>query len=280
MSKKKHSLKTIQVSSWKELMDALSSKEIFDKSNETGYHIRSPYVFRGMEDASWDLETSLQRLEITGTPRRNIEASLIRNFRKYANAGGFDDKSEWYILAVAQHNGLPTRVLDWTTSPLVATHFACSDKRHMNSDGVIWCLNAGTLRNLNSPSLQGKSWVYDTRILEEEFRDLKFLDSTRKKGPLMLLWEPPSLDARIANQSGLLSILNSCDETQDEILASYQKHTPEVLTRIIIAAKAKPEIRDMLDQNGITERTMFPGLPGLCDWLKRYYAKSWSTASS
>ncbi len=43
------------------------------------------------------------------------------------------------------------------------------------------------------------------------------------------------------------------------------------MRRVVIKRKAKSEIRDMLDQNNITERMLFPGLPGLCDWLRRYY---------
>ena len=103
-----------------------------------------------MDDASWSLETSLDRLpKQQTTDIRLVERSLVRSFRKYANAGSFDEKSEWYVLAVAQHNGLPTRCLDWTTSPLVAAHFACGDESHKGSDGATWCLHAGILRDIN-----------------------------------------------------------------------------------------------------------------------------------
>ena len=65
--------------------------------------------------------------------------------------------------------------------------------------------------------------------------------------------------------------MNSADDSQDSFLQTYAIQFPGLVHRIVIKAAAKPEIRDMLDQNNISERTLFPGLPGLCDWLRRYY---------
>jgi len=272
----------IRVSSWSQLISELHSRNLVQLHPMQGNHLRSPYVFRGMDVAGWELLTSLQRLpKKLGVDTSAIEPSLIRSFRKYANAGAFDEKTEWYVLAVAQHNGLPTRVLDWTASPLVAAHFACGDQTYKNDDGAIWCLHAGTLREINEQSnrragsLRGISWVYDTRLLERSFDDLSALDASHSSGALMLLWEPPSLDSRIANQSGLLSIMNKPDESQNTFLHTQSNNNPDLILRIVIEAKAKSEIREMLDQNGISERTIFPGLPGLCDWLRRYYGKAW-----
>ena len=113
------------------------------------------------------------------------------------------------MLAVVQHNGLPTRCLDWTASPLVAAHFACASEPEKNSDGVIWCLHAGLLRNRNADHAEWtrvlfqKAWVFDTRLIEKHVADLDKFDE--EPGELILLWEPPSLDSRIANQSGLFS---------------------------------------------------------------------------
>lgn len=274
----------VTVSSWDQMMAKL--KPLIPLLTEQGGHFRSPYVFRGVDDSTWPLQTSLKRLPGVSTQNIDvIERSLIRSFRKYANAGAFDDKSEWYVLAVAQHNGLPTRCLDWAASPLIAAHFACGDEAHKGKTGAIWCLHAGALREINSANnsgtgnLAGISWVYDTRLLETSFKDLSALDSSLDKqmpsSKLMLLWEPPSLDARIANQSGLLSIMNGADESPNDFLEHYAKIHPDLVFRINIEAAAKSEIRDMLDQNNISERTLFPGLPGLCSWLKRYYGRAW-----
>jgi hypothetical protein len=273
----------IKVSSWLELITELHSGNLIQQAPYAGDHFRAPYVFRGMDVATWSLQTSLERLSRSPTTKPAVvEHSLIRSFRKYASAGAFDQRSEWYVLAVAQHNGLPTRVLDWSSSPLVAAHFACGDERYKDSDGVIWCVDAGTLREINkqnnpkaASSLYGIAWAYDTRLLERSFADLDALDQTSTAGDLMLLWEPPSLDQRIASQSGLLTIMNSGMGSQNTFLERHCNDHPDLLIRIVISAKMKSEARDMLDQNNITERALFPDLPGLCSWLKRYYGKAW-----
>ena len=273
----------IPVSSWLELVTELHSRSIIQLRPAEGNHLRTPYVFRGMDVADWSLATSLERLSRTSmTDSKLVERSLIRSFRKYASAGAFDQRSEWYVLAVAQHNGLPTRCLDWTASPLVAAHFACGDEKYRNNDGAIWCVHAGLLRDINRQNnpkaaggLHGIAWLYDTRLLEASFVDLDALDATSTAGDLMLLWEPPSLDQRIASQSGMLSIMNSEIGSQNAFLQRHCDRHPDLLIRIVLDAKMKSEARDMLDQNNITETVLFPGLPGLCSWLKRYYGTSW-----
>lgn len=269
----------IRVSTWTELISELHSRNLVQLRADEGDHLRSPYVFRGVDVAAWGLETSLQRLPKNQSTRPSVvERSLLRSFRKYASAGALDKQSEWYVLAVAQHNGLPTRCLDWTTSPLVAAHFACGDEKYKNDDGAIWCVHAGILRDINAmsiASLRGIAWVYDTRLLKNSFTDLEALDSSSSSGDLMLLWEPPSLDLRIPSQSGLLSIMNSGAASQSAFLRTHSQTHPDLVLRIVISAAMKSEARDMLDQNNISERSLFPGLPGLCAWLKRYYGTSW-----
>ena len=282
----KHPDQDVTVTSWAELLDALHSRSIVQHRPDEGNHFRSPFVFRGTDVATWGLETSLQRLPgVTAANIQLLEQSSIRTFRKYANSGALDEKSQWYVLAIAQHNGLPTRCLDWTNSPLVAAHFACGDEQHKAKDGMIWCLHVGKLREINmrndprTRTLKGKAWIYDTKALEETFQDLEMFDSKkstrRKDNELMLLWEPPSIDARIANQSGVLAIMNGQVDSHLGFLQKYAPKYPGLVHRVKILASAKPEIRDMLDQSNISERTLFPGLPGLCSWLKRYYGKAW-----
>lgn len=178
----------ITVSSWKDLIAELHSQDIVQPRPNEGDHRRSPYVFRGMDVATWELETTLQRLPKKPNKPTLIERSLIRSFRKYASAGAFNERSEWYVLAVAEHNGLPTRCLDWSASPMVAAHFACGDNAHKGEDGVIWCLDATRLCYIiatksEAADLNGIPWVFDTRLLEAAFADLDALDNTKRTSP-------------------------------------------------------------------------------------------------
>lgn len=265
----------VPVNNWDELMQALHSQSLIPLRKEQGGHRRSSFVFRGMSCASWPLKTSLERL---GTPPERVEQALLRSFGKYAPVGAFSRQSEWERLAVAQHNGLPTRVLDWAASPLIAAHFATCERQYRELDGVIWCVDADSvLENLLPQEMRGQllgaqSYVYNVPLLDREFSELRTFDATdTESGDVMIFLEPPSIDARIQNQYGILSVMNGPAKSHDAFLRKRSETYPALVKRIVIKHEAKAEIRDMLDQNNISERMLFPGLPGLCDWLRRYY---------
>lgn len=229
---------------------------------------RSTLAFRGMGDADDDLRTSLVRLG--GAPER-IEGHLLRNFTKYAQLAPVPGGSVWNWLAVAQHHGLPTRLLDWTYSPYVAMHFATDDLKLSRRDAVIWAIDYDRTNALLPEVLKQQlahegSYVFTAEMLNRAAATLPDFDALAR-GPFLLFFEPPSLDERIINQFALFSLLSSPNARLDEWV---QQH-PEVSRRIIIPAELKLEVRDKLDQANINERVLFPGLEGLSRWLKRYY---------
>jgi hypothetical protein len=83
-----------------------------------------------------------------------------------------------------------------------------------------------------------------------------------------LFLEPPALDGRIVNQFGLFSLMSNVHARIDE----WAQDKPGLFRRVIIPSSLKLEVRDKLDQMNVTERVLFPGLGGLCQWLKRYYS--------
>jgi aminoglycoside phosphotransferase len=99
----------------------------------------SPYVFRGHENKDWNLTTTLERLIAPHTLRR--ELALLRNFKKYAENEVTKCESDWHWLSIAQHHGVPTRLLDWTYSPFVALHFATADIDQFHRDGAVWAVD-------------------------------------------------------------------------------------------------------------------------------------------
>ena len=130
-----------RVSSWTELNDSVFHGSWMPDIER----FRSQYAFRGLNCASYDLKTSLYRL---GGNYHELERHLLRNFRKYAHRDVVEHDSIWHWLTMAKHHGLPTRVLDWTFSPIVAMHFAVSNTHQFSEDGVIWCVNYAEVHKL------------------------------------------------------------------------------------------------------------------------------------
>jgi hypothetical protein len=266
---------TVEVSSWLTLMEVLEIADVTPQWKDQGGHWRSPYVFRGLNCEAYQLDTTLERL---ASPPERVEGPLLRSFSKYLPPGTHAVHSAWERLALAQHNGLPTRLLDWTTSPLVALHFATASKEHYDKNAVVWCVDVEQVHS-RPTGLAGKlrdagAFLYFAALLDELFPTLNKLDSYAEpnfKESFMLFFEPPSIDARIQNQRGVLSVANGPAQNQHAYLRELARRNPKSVRRIVIASEAKPKIRDMLDQSNITERVLFPGLPGLCQWLGRYY---------
>lgn len=232
---------------------------------------RSNLAFRGLSDASYSLHTSLARL---GGPYAELEYHVLRNFRKYAQHESTEDSdSEWKWVTIGQHHGLPTRLLDWTYSPLVALHFATSSLDRGDTDGVVWCVDYVACHQRLPEALSGVlqsagAHVLTIPMLERVARDLRAFDALGRESPFVAFFEPPSLDARLVNQYALFSVLPSATASLDSWLADH----PELHRRVVIPRDVKWEIRDKLDQANVTERVLFPGLDGLARWLSRHYA--------
>ena len=124
----------LRAQSWNQLHDWLFE----DAWDEQIGRYRSRCAFRGMSNANYSLETALIRL---GGNYEQLERHMLRNFRKYAHRSTVKRDSIWEWLTVAQHYGLPTRLMDWTYSPFVAMHFATASVDEMHNDGVIWAVN-------------------------------------------------------------------------------------------------------------------------------------------
>jgi hypothetical protein len=242
---------------------------------------RSRFVFRGEPSPSIRLRTSLQRL---GRFAERIEPHLLRNFRKFAPPHADLGNSLWTWLALAQHHGLPSRLLDWTFSPYVALHFA-TDVRSFEAQGgsdvggagredaVVWCVDFQRLhRGLPAPLRRAlareKADLLTSEMLDAvapRLEDLSKLASPRR--PFVLFLDPPSLDQRLTNQFSVFSCLSDPRAQLLELLA----REPEAVRKVVIPQSLRTEVRDKLDQANVTERVLFPGLDGLARWLARYY---------
>lgn len=254
-------IKTFEPKTWRELLELLYHDSWL--SNLQRY--RSSYVYRGLENIEYQLTTTLNRLG-----ESDLEKHLLRNFRKYSK---IDDKntSIWNWLALAQHHGLPTRLLDWTYSPLVALHFATADFLNYDKDGIIWAINYVDTKAYLPDQLariieEEGSHIFTAEMLDRAANDLRELQALKRKD-FPVFFEPPSIDDRIVNQYAVFSMMSNPNRIIDHWLRGKEIRC----FRIVLPAKLKWEIRDKLDQANINERVLFPGLDGLATWLKRHY---------
>lgn len=253
--------------SWSHLIELLYADSWFEPLQR----FRSPFIFRGMPEVSFELRSGLLWLARGPEEARQLEPHLLRSFRKYAQTSAIAGESAWKWLALAQHHGLPTRLVDWTWSPLVALHFATWDTARYAQDGLVLAVDTYKAREFLPADVKKvisreATGVFSIEMLDELAGSLSAFDRLHRS-PFLAFLDPPALDARIVNQFAAFSVMNDAGAYLDEWLNAH----PGLCRRIVIPATLKWEIRDKLDQANITERVLFPGLDGLSRWLKRYY---------
>jgi hypothetical protein len=258
-------IEAVEIASWEHLQ-----AEVFRESWDARIRRhRSPFLFRGVGDARFDARTSLARL---GGRYWELEYHLLRNFRKYASRENVPFDDDWNWIALGQHHGLPTRLLDWTYSPYVAMHFATAELALYNHAGAIVVVDyhsaaASLPDRLRAILSDAGSHVFTTELLRRYAATLKDFDLANGADTFALFFEPPSLDERITNQFAVFSLMSSAEASFERWLAGGA----QVARKLVIPAGLKWEIRDKLDQANVTERVLFPGLDGLSRWLGRHY---------
>ena len=250
-----------EISSWRDFDDAVASA---NRAGSRADRVHSSLVFRGLARSSYSNRHSLSRL---GDDYRELERHLIRNFRKYAHRER-PGPTLWDWLSLAQHHGLPTRLLDWTFSPFIAAHFATATSPEQ--EGIVWAVDCAAAHELlpddvrRSLDAEGAT-VFTTELLAQHAPTLDELEQASGQEPFVLFFEPPSLDDRIVNQSAVLSTLSHGEASMDDWIEEHA----EICHAWRIPPDAKAEIRERLDQSNITERVLMPGLDGLATWSGR-----------
>jgi hypothetical protein len=253
---------TFSARSWDQLNQLLYE----DAWRDDIQRFRSPYAFRGMADKHYDLSTSLMRL---GGEYQAQEYRLLRSFKKYTNFKG----SQWELLALAQHHGLPTRLLDWTYSPYVAMHFATAELSERETESVIVCVNFVKANKLIPTELKRvlsrmEAETFTVEMLMKVAEDLEYFDEKFGSEEFVIFFEPPALDERIVNQFAIFAMASHAHLQMEH----WMEQHPDLWRKIIIPVELGWEVRDKLDQANITERVVLPGLDGLSRYLKRYYS--------
>lgn len=258
---------------WEELNLALW------KNSLDGYgNYRPRIAYRGLSQNYGNLKTSIQRIggptkmhsksELDWRERRIIETFSTYAFNELPT--GFSD---WDVVLLGQHYGLPTRLLDWTSSPYVALFFATQDTSKFDCDGIIHCVSRVESLDILPENIKG--------ILNQKSSRIFYLDTLKTAFPqglkqfdneidskTMIWFEPPSVSPRIVNQFAFFSLMPGVDSSQYDWLNMH----PNLHWGIPILASFKKEIRQRLQVMNITERTIYQGLEGTAKWLASFYS--------
>ncbi len=261
-------IRDVIISDLQGVMGLISDQE----RNPENHRLRSSFFFRGMPNVGYHLVTSLQRN--CKMLKQTLEPIMLENFTKYAmmEEPGISS-SIWRQMIVGQHHGLPTRLLDWTHSPLVALHFANDEPLDSldQHDCVVWRIDARAMNNCLPTDYQTqlekkKTYMFSVDALSEISPTLDKYDADLGSTAFAMM-EPPSLDQRIVNQYSFFSVIPNGINDIENFLANV----PVEAVRYIIRKEIRWDIRDMLDQFNVNDRIIYPGLDGICKWIGRHY---------
>lgn len=221
------------------------------------------WAFRGQRDADWKLFSSLARHLHDFVPDEACweerEARAIRIFRRKAHNYVSDLRildDDLRCLALMQHHGAPTRLLDFTKSPYVAAFFALENA---TGDAAVFALNTPVLWNAaptNLPAL-----TPDKIDPRETGNFLTYFANNKHE----LVWtgEPREMDRRLVAQSGTFVLPGIVGRPVEEILDGYPSRQPLLMKLVLPTREIREECMRSLYRMNVTNATLFPDLDGL-----------------
>ena len=235
------------------------------------------WAFRGHVSAQWPLVPSLTRRLLQFSPEPRLwplrEARAMRVFRRKAHIYLQDRtalEDDLRCLALMQHHGAATRLLDFTKSPFVAAFFAL--ERAIGTSAV-YALNTPALwhavprerpeltREAIDPRLPGKFEYYFMQNIHE----------------VVWVGEPMQMDRRLVAQSGMFAVPGLLDRPLDQILDGYATDAP-LMQKLLLPPSIRDEAMRTLYRMNITHASLFPDLDGLARSLAFELEMVWSGA--
>lgn len=206
------------------------------------------YLFRG-QIADWPLMPKMGRVKVLSSLLQS-EKEMMEEFQRLSKQFlKTIPSSELEWLSLAQHHGMATRLLDWTTNPLAAAWFAVSQPCPKDY-GVIWIfeppkkdiIKAGQAININP------------------------FEGVRSK-----IFQPNITTTRIQSQNGWFTLHKYHDSTSHFTAFEKNRIYNKYLTKIKIPKREFSSFRFQLDRLGINERSLFPELDGTARYVEWIY---------
>jgi hypothetical protein len=262
-------IQEVRITTLEDLMPLLSEQDYRPELKRN----RSGYLYRGMPNSEYKMATSLSRC-CKGL-QKTLEPAILNNFAKYAvREDPTVTESVWYQMITGQHNGLPTRLLDWTHSALVALHFAMTEDNLEEMDAhdcVVWRIDMNEQidhlpEKYRLAIGREQSTLFSVEMLTKITDSLYQYDEDMGDRSMVII-EPPSTNDRIIMQYSFFSVIPMGMTDIEAFLNDHTKHT----VKYVIDRQLRWRVRDMLDSLNISERLLYPGLEGLSKWIARHY---------
>lgn len=221
--------------------------------------------YRGQANSAWGLFPSIQRHDLSLERERNLANDFrMKASRIMDNPPDRKNYSAW--VSLMQHYGLPTRMLDWSRSPLIAAFFAVEKYReHKGTDACIWVLRPGALNMME----RGESCLYASdsgtaqRMLQTAFIPHEANDITKLSSILACC--SVENDLRMYSQQSCFTIHNT---RQHRLDADEFK---DIVFKLIIPERVRATFLYDLAVFGITEGFVYPDLEHISADLRRDY---------
>jgi hypothetical protein len=253
----------LHVNTIDELMRALNS-------------LPNSFVFRGQSDAAWGLQSTLERTlgaKWNAQNAREFEDYSLDAFKsKYHIYSGTEHlpKSKLSWLSVMQHYGVPTRLIDFTTSPYIALYFALETYDPLAKKALsIYCLDYSEIMEKSIEYIKGKDKLFNESRSSIQGRQDSIFDGTVDRYAYDIAWvtEPIELNARIDRQSGTFLISGNLEKTIESIINSPLYESCE-LKKIIIPAILYEGIYVALRKMSINSKSIYGDLSGLAKSIR------------
>ncbi|KAB2336569.1 FRG domain-containing protein [Cytobacillus depressus] len=238
-------------------------KTLLSRINQFMIYSQGNIWFRGHSNIGVDgdhvdykLESTLFRLYNDLEYINRLENNYIYEFM----TKGYSihkSKNEWDLLYTMQHHGVPTRLLDWTTSLSTALYFASREWNPDKNTPCIWLLN---------PAKLNKALIGDNHLVLPTGDYFKYIN---KNGLSSRAIAPIYNSKRLIAQQGQFTLQGNILEGLKEELSKTVEYHDDILTKLDLSADIFNDVISYLHMNGVNDFTIFPDLDGLARVIKK-----------
>ena len=244
-----------------------STNSTWYRGESKGYNLLTPKIYRNINEAESD--DLFENPEIINVLKK--ERKYFQEFRRRAKSivTKIENNDFWSWYFLIQHYGGSTRLLDWTSNPMIALFMALDTGRENTDNSIVYLLAPTVLTDYAFKDI-GKENQETGRILypgEDDtnkwISNITNNNSDIPDSPIALL--PANSDQRIIFQKSCFTLfgkrLNGFVKNGKQIVCPCCDN--RILFKIIIDGKSKENLRQELKKIGISSETVYPGLEGL-----------------